>query len=382
MIGLQRMKNDRNEHRLVAFTGGGTGGHLFPGIAVAEALKKCDRGGPVSVVWIGGGKRMEREIVQRFSIPFRSIPAGKLRRYLSLENFLDVFRVGAGIVSSIFLLTRLRPALLFSKGGYVSVPPVIAAAFLKIPVWIHESDSDPGLATRIGCRYAKRIFISYEETMKYFPEAMRGRITVTGNPVRAEIAAGNAAEGRRIAGCAGDEPLLLALGGSQGALQVNDLMAGAADSLLTRCTIIHQTGEAPFAPPARKPGQYGYTAARFFTRELPHLLAAADLVVSRAGAGTVWENAVCGKPAVLIPLGTGSSRGDQIRNARIFADRGAAVVLAGDDAAAEKLAETVIALLEDPARRSEMGAAARGIAGTPAADAIAAEIVRELGQRE
>ncbi len=377
MIGLSGMRKEKGRAPLVAFTGGGTGGHLFPGIAVVEALRCSAVNGGNRGLRIGGKKRMEREIVERFSIPFRAIPAGKLRRYPSLKNLLDLFRVAAGIAASFAILARTKPALLFSKGGYVSVPPVLAAALLRIPVWIHESDADPGLATRIAVRYARRIFVSYEETIHFFPEAYRDRISVSGNPVRSEIAAGDASEGRRIAGCRGNEPLLLVLGGSQGALQINSLMRETAPRLLDRCTIVHQTGGAPFDLPPT--ASAGYTTARFLTSELPHLLAAADLVISRAGAGTVWENAVCGKPAILVPLGTDSSRGDQIRNAGIFQERGAAVALVGEDANAETLLRTVTALLSDSGRRREMGEAARKIALGSAARFIAGEIERELG---
>src|SRR6056297_3264500 len=170
----------------IACTGGGTGGHVFPGIAVIDQLKQLDSGSALRIVWIGSGKDIERKITGRFDIPYYAVPSGKLRRYFSFRNFVDVFKVTAGIVSSLFLLKRLKAVVLFSKGGYVAVAPVIAARILKIPVITHESDRDPGLATRIAARFADKILLPYQASrMQYFPQA-GNRVAVVGNPVRAE----------------------------------------------------------------------------------------------------------------------------------------------------------------------------------------------------
>jgi UDP-N-acetylglucosamine--N-acetylmuramyl-(pentapeptide) pyrophosphoryl-undecaprenol N-acetylglucosamine transferase len=283
--------------------------------------------------------------------------------------------VAAGIAASFAILARTKPALLFAKGGYVSVPPVLAAALLRIPVWIHESDADPGLATRIAVRYARRIFVSYEETIHFFPEAYRDRISVSGNPVRSEIAAGDASEGRRIAGCRGTS-LCFGAGRFPGASRSTPDAGNGAEA----SGPVHDRASDGRGRRSTSPDRVsGVHDCEFLTSELPHLLAAADLVISRAGAGTVWENAVCGKPAILVPLGTDSSRGDQIRTAGIFQERGAAVALVGEDANAETLLRTVTALLSDSGRRREMGEAARKIALGSAARFIAGEIERELG---
>lgn len=362
--------------RPFAFTGGGTGGHIFPGLAVLEELKERSGLPGNSFVWIGSRNKLEKKLVEGSSISYYSIPSGKFRRYFSLKNFTDLFRIAAGVVVSIYILSRLKPRLLFSKGGYVSVPPILAAKLLKIPVWVHESDLDPGLATRLGSRWAERIYVSYEVSRRFFPEALQERIVLSGNPVRKAIYGGSREEGRRIAGCEGNEPLLLVLGGSQGARQINLLIEEILPQLLKRCRIVHQMGKEGFKPSRLE----GYLTAPFFSDELPHLLAAADLVVCRAGAGTLWENAVLGKPAVLIPLGAGSSRGDQLRNAGYFAASGAAEILDPSKAEGENLKKRILGLLENPELLYQMGSKAKKLAPQKASELIVSDIMDSKGE--
>ncbi|TFG84681.1 MAG: UDP-N-acetylglucosamine--N-acetylmuramyl-(pentapeptide) pyrophosphoryl-undecaprenol N-acetylglucosamine transferase, partial [Spirochaetales bacterium] len=305
----------------IAFTGGGTGGHVYPGLAVIECLRPLWNG---RIVWIGSGKEVERAAVEAAGVEFFAIPAGKLRRSLSPHNVADVFRVAAGYFASRRLLKRLKPVLLFSKGGYVSVPPCMAAASLGIPYITHESDVSPGLATRLNARKARRILVSWDATLKFLDESKRQRTIVTGNPVRSAIASGDPVRGRSWLGFSDKLPVLLVLGGSQGARQVNDLVASILPSLAGKIAVAHQTG--PGNAPARTADE-GYKGFEFVHGELADLYAAADIILGRAGAGMVWESSAAGKPMVLVPLVGQGSRGDQMENGRLLERAGGAIVM-------------------------------------------------------
>lgn len=356
----------------IAFTGGGTGGHIYPGLAVAARLKTLM---DVSIVWIGSDAGMDRDIVERAGIPFVGVPAGKLRRYLSLRNAADVFKVLAGFFASRRALRRLKPALLFSKGGFVSVPPCAAAASLGIPVFTHESDYSPGLATRINLRFAERVFTAYGDTIRSLPPACRSKAAVAGNPVRAEFRTADPERGRRFLGLGPRERILLVLGGSQGARQVNELVAAALDRLCEEYVVVHQTGREAEGIPA--PSER-YRPYEYIRDELPDVLAAAELVVGRSGAGTVWEAAVAGLPMVLIPLAGSGTRGDQVENAEHFRLSGAAEVLIGENARHDILAEAVSRIARDGALRASMAEAARRLGAADGAAIIARAIVERL----
>ncbi|MFO7849626.1 MAG: undecaprenyldiphospho-muramoylpentapeptide beta-N-acetylglucosaminyltransferase [Spirochaetia bacterium] len=360
----------------IVFTGGGTGGHVFPGIAVAEKLKPMLPDDSYRIVWLGSPKGMEREIVQRFSIPFYGIPAGKLRRYLSLKNVTDAGAVAAGYTASLYLLKKLNAAALFSKGGFVSVPPAAAAKTLGIPAITHESDLDPGLATRMNARFCSRILCAYEQTAEN--PRFAGKSVVTGNPVRSELFAGSREKGRALIGAPEGRKVVLVLGGSQGARQINRLIDQILDELLERAVVVHQMGELDYGENVLNDGPSGYITAPVFTDTFPDILSAADLVVSRAGAGTLWENGVLGKPAILIPLGAESSRGDQLRNASYFADHGAAVLLSGSEVIPELLLEKIVQLLEDGEKRAQTGERASELCPPDGAERIAEEILKLL----
>lgn len=336
----------------IVITGGGSGGHVFPALAVTEILGANP---DYQFAWIGSSKGIEREIVGRWGMEFHGIPAGKLRRYLSLQNILDLFRTLAGFFKSFYILARLKPVAVFSKGGFVSVPPVLAAGLLGIPVIGHESDSDPGLATRLNMRWTRRICIPYEQGAAQYPA---GKVVVTGNPVRREIFDGEAARGLAVAGFdpADPRPVLLVVGGSLGARQLNQLVWQHLDALLADWRVIHQTGRLDQSGPAARPGEYH--VAEFFPETYPHVLACADLVLSRAGAGTVWELAARSKPAVFVPLVAGS-RGDQARNARLCQETGAALVWDGEpaDTKGQALVASLSRLARDPQARSSMAMA-------------------------
>jgi UDP-N-acetylglucosamine--N-acetylmuramyl-(pentapeptide) pyrophosphoryl-undecaprenol N-acetylglucosamine transferase len=358
------------EAPVVAIAGGGTAGHVFPGIAVAERLG-C------KILWIGSAGGVEGKLVRRAGIDFHGIPAGKLRRYISLRNLTDVARAIAGIAASVGILRREKPSLLFSKGGFVSVPPVIAARICGIPCVTHESDFDPGLATRINLRFCEKVFVSFPETVGYLPARYREKAVVTGNPVRVALRSGDAARGRSIVGCADGTPLLLVMGGSLGSAFINSIVSRVAPRLAGKYFIVHQMGEKEFTPSALP----GYVTRAFIGEELPDIMAAASLVVSRSGANTLSELAALGKPMMLIPLPTAGSRGDQLRNAEVFRKAGAAVVLREEKTTPESFLTAVESLREDKARLSAMAAQARSMSGGDSAGRIAALILERATDR-
>lgn len=364
----------RDESPLVLFTGGGTGGHVFPGMAVLQELRgACS----VRVAWIGASRGIERRIAREHGVPFYRIPTGKLRRYFSLENVRDVFRVAAGVLRSLAVIRALEPAVLFSKGGFVSVPPVIAARLLRVPVITHESDADPGLATRINARFSDRVLVAYDATRRHMRPGLRPRVIVTGNPLRAEVLHGDRARGLQWLGFsdADDRPVVLFVGGSQGAQQVNRLVAALEPEISTDWRIVHQTGEQGVA--RREPG---HVAAPFFGPELPDLLAAADVLVCRAGASTLWEAAALSKPMLLVPLATGS-RGDQVRNAALFVAAGGAESFTDPERLCEGVAHALRELRTDVGMRETMGARAHELVRVDASREIA-RIIRSYLDEE
>jgi UDP-N-acetylglucosamine--N-acetylmuramyl-(pentapeptide) pyrophosphoryl-undecaprenol N-acetylglucosamine transferase len=356
--------------RSIVFSGGGSGGHIYPGLAVAARIKEL---GICRIFWIGRETGMERSIVENEGIEFYGIPAGKFRRYLSFKTIPDFFRVIAGFFAARRILKREKPALLFSKGGFVSVPPCAAAASLKIPVYTHESDISPGLATKINARCAAasggRIFTAYEETSAFFPEALRSRVIVSGQPVRNSFRKADPQKGKAFLGAGPDERILLVLGGSQGARELNELVKENLDALTGFYTVIHQTG-----PNNRWDLSKGsrYQSYAFIGEEMPDVLAAAELVLGRSGAGTVWECAVTGKPMILVPLAGAGTRGDQVENARYFEKAGAALVLY--PAGGEALVSAVGELHGNGAKRAAMASASRCIGEKDAASLIAASL--------
>jgi UDP-N-acetylglucosamine--N-acetylmuramyl-(pentapeptide) pyrophosphoryl-undecaprenol N-acetylglucosamine transferase len=365
----------------IAFTGGGTGGHIYPGLAIIERLKEKLAGQEYRLLWIGSNTGMDRSIVEGAGLEFFGIPAGKLRRYVSLKTIPDIFRVAAGFFASRRILKEQGVSLLFSKGGFVSVPPCAAAASLGIPVFTHESDFSMGLATRLNLRFVRktngRVFIAYADTAKFLAKSRlsKEQVIVSGNPVRPVFRSADPAKGRAFLGLGQDERVLLVLGGSQGARELNMLVRGAISDLRLFYTVVHQYGPAQDWD---MPKEQGYIPLPYIKKEMPHVLAAAELVLGRSGAGTVWESAALGKPMVLIPLCGSGTRGDQVENARFFEKKGAALVLVGDDARSETLSG-LVKLLEDPSRREAMAAAARKIGSLDGTAVISDCILAEMG---
>ena len=365
----------------IVFTGGGTGGHVYPGLAVLSALPEKDR---QRVVWIGSRHGVERGIVSDAGVPFWGIPAGKLRRYFDWQNLWDVIRVFAGVHAAWRLLGRLGVSVVFSKGGYVAVPVVVAAWLRGIPVLIHESDADPGLATRLTGPLAKRIFLPYHETLPRFPQRLQRRASVIGNPVRRGFFSADPAGVLEALGI--DDPglpVVVVTGGSLGALQINTLVHDTISSLTRRAVVIHQVGDhsKEMIPEITRRAVTGrYHGAPSFGSVFPALLRRADLVVARAGAGTIWEIAVTGRPSVLIPLSSGASRGDQMRNARRYCRDGTpAVVLDDPELSAERFLAVICALLDSPQRRQAMSDAASCWGRSDGAERLAREILVHSG---
>jgi len=355
-----------------ALTGGGTGGHIYPALALGECLRKNF---DIEVFYIGNSSGMDRSIVEDAGLRFYGVQSGKFRRNLSLKNITDVFKIFYAFLSCRKILKKEKPDLLFSKGGFVSVPPAAAAASLKIPVWTHESDFSPGLATRLNSIFAEKIFVSYRETASFFKEKYRQKVIYSGNLVREAFRKTAAAPAPNAngeitfpsLGIATAMPVLLVLGGSQGAREVNGLVLECLDELTELFFVIHQTGtldkESVF-PQQKK----NYLAITYIKEEMPAILASAALVLGRSGAGTVWEAATVGVPMVLVPLSGSGTRGDQVENAKFFQARGAALMLCKPSAA--ELMEAVRSLASDKEKLSSMAAASKGVGSQNAIEVI------------
>lgn len=370
--------------RLV-IAGGGTGGHVLPAFAVLGELRQ--RNALAEVVWIGSSDGHERQAAHDADIPYVSIPTGKLRRYLSLQNLTDAGRIPLGVVAARRALRRAKPQVVLSTGGFVSVPTVIAARGIA-PVITHEQTAIVGLANRINARFADVLAISYTETE---PEARRfhQNVAVTGNPVRTNLTEGSRDRGLAWMGFSDDLPVLYVTGGARGASPLNQRIASKLSHILERWQLLHQTGPASAnddaanlaAQRAALPDhlQRRYKIVEFIRGELPDVYAAADLVIGRAGAGTVAELALVGKPAILIPL-PGAGGDEQARNAQVLVNAGGAVMLLQEHATPERLLAECQAILDNADRRQEMSDAARSVA-KPDAAARLAEIVLELASR-
>lgn len=312
------MKDNQLAGKTVVLTGGGTAGHITPNFALVPALKEAG----ARVCYIGLKDGMEAKLVAEEGLPFYGISGGKLRRNFSWKNVSDLGRIALGFFQSIGTLLRVRPQVVFSKGGFVTAPVVWAAWCLRIPVVLHESDLTPGLANRLSLPFAKRVAYAFKETGQYLPAK---KSVYTGLPIRASVLAGDRAAGLLACGFDGHKPMLFITGGSQGARSVNGLIQRHLEALLERFDICHQVGRGNINPALV--GQRGYCQLEYITGGMADLLAAADYVVSRAGATTIFELLALKKPHLLIPLGSRATRGDQILNAQSFEKSGYSLVL-------------------------------------------------------
>lgn len=344
---------------VVCYTGGGTLGHIYPALAVHQQLMDQPH---YEGFFIGRREEGERNAVERAGLTFYGIAAGRLRRYRTWRNLTDWILVLAGFFQALWILFRQRPQIIFSKGGFVTPPVVLAAYVLRIPVVSHESDATPGLATRINSRFSTLLCTGFEQV----GENLGAReVIVTGNPVRRELLEGvNTAQ--IIAGIGDGERLILVLGGSQGSVQINTLVRQSLDQLTALGWVYHQCGVGGLNGSVSEQ----YIEVEQITDLLPALLKRADLVISRSGAGIISELALYGKPALLIPLSAQQSRGDQIDNASYLAQRGAARVLLGEIDRRDMVNE-VDSMLADQKALTAMAEAMGALARPESAQAIA-----------
>lgn len=302
----------------IVLTGGGTAGHVSPNLALIPRLLQAG----YEIDYIGTEKGIEREMIARVpQVRYHAVKSGKLRRYFSWQNFTDPFRVVAGAVQSARLMGKLKPDVVFSKGGFVSVPVVFGAWLHRIPVVCHESDLTPGLANKLCRPFAQKFATTFPECAA----ALGPKAEMTGTPLRPELFRGSRAKGLALLGFTGEKPVLLMMGGSLGAQSVNKVLREALPDLLPMFDLCHICGKGNLAPELE--GTAGYKQLEFVDKELPDLLATADLVLSRAGSNALCEFQALGKPMLLVPYPKGASRGDQILNAQSLEKRGLCRVL-------------------------------------------------------
>ncbi|MDD9150669.1 undecaprenyldiphospho-muramoylpentapeptide beta-N-acetylglucosaminyltransferase [Sporolactobacillus sp. CQH2019] len=315
----------------IVFTGGGSAGHVTPNLALIDKLKD-----DWEIAYIGSKNGIEKTLVQNHGIDYYAISSGKLRRYFDMKNFKDPFKVLAGVMQSFFILRKIKPAVIFSKGGFVSVPVVIGAWLNRIPVYIHESDITPGLANRIAVNFATKLFVTFEEAAANFPKE---KVVYSGAPIRDVLLQGNKQKGLQFLGFRDDKPVLLVMGGSLGARKINEAIRAALPNLLKTYRIVHLCGKGNIDADLEK--RSGYRQFEYVDQELPDILAASSLIVSRAGSNAIFEFLALKKPMILIPLPLRSSRGDQILNAKSFREKGFCEVLDDDTLTADKLLDTL-----------------------------------------
>lgn len=322
----------------IILTGGGTAGHVTPNIALLPRLKELG----YDIQYIGSYTGIEKELIEPFGIPYHGISSGKLRRYFSVQNFTDPFRVLKGFREAHKLIRQLKPDVIFSKGGFVSVPVVLAGKRCKVPVIIHESDMTPGLANKIAIPSAAKVCCNFPETLKSLPE---GKAVLTGSPIRQELLSGNKIAAMDMCHFTSDKPVILIIGGSLGAVAVNNAVREALPELLKDFQIIHLCGKGKMDESLKD--VEGYCQFEYIKNELRNLFALADIVISRAGANAICELLALHKPNLLIPLSANASRGDQILNARSFERQGFSLVLEEEQLTKETLLAAVKNLYEN-----------------------------------
>ena len=302
----------------IILTGGGTAGHVTPNLALLPSLRKEE----FEIHYIGSYNGIERRLIEDAGIPYDGISYGKLRRYFDIKNFSDPLRVLKGYGQAKRLMKQYHPDIVFSKGGFVSVPVVLAAKHYKIPVIIHESDMTPGLANKICIPAAKKVCCNFPETLNYLP---KDKAVLSGSPIREELLTGDRLSGLQYAGLSANHPVILVIGGSLGSVTVNHAVRSILPKLLSQFQVIHICGKGNLDESLI--GTSGYVQYEYVDKPLRHLFAAADLIISRAGANSICEILALRKPNILIPLSAAASRGDQILNANSFAKQGFSTVL-------------------------------------------------------
>ncbi|MBU3839796.1 MAG: undecaprenyldiphospho-muramoylpentapeptide beta-N-acetylglucosaminyltransferase [Candidatus Ruminococcus intestinipullorum] len=319
----------------IILTGGGTAGHVTPNIALIPQLKEHE----YDIQYIGSYEGIEKELIEPFQIPYHGISSGKLRRYFSLQNFTDPFRVIKGFQEANALIKELKPDVIFSKGGFVSVPVVLAGRRNKIPTIIHESDMTPGLANKIAIPSATKVCCNFPETLEHLPKE---KAVLTGSPIRQELLSGNKIAALDLCGFSADKPVILVIGGSLGSIAVNNAVRLALPELLESFQVVHLCGKGKVDE--NLTSLKGYAQFEYIKTELRDIFALSDIVISRAGANAICELLALRKPNLLIPLSANASRGDQILNARSFEQQGFSMVLEEEDLTKESLLDAVLNL--------------------------------------
>ena len=316
----------------IIMTGGGTAGHVTPNIALLPSLREAG----YEISYIGSKAGMEKGLIEAQNIPYYGISSGKLRRYFDLKNFSDPFKVLKGYTQAIRLMRKLKPNVVFSKGGFVSVPVVLAAKACHVPAIIHESDMTPGLANKLSIPFATKACCNFPETMQYLPE---GKAVHTGSPIRKELFTGSKEKGLEFAGFTTDKPVILIMGGSIGSKFINNAVWESLDDLLDRFQIVHLVGKGNINNDLA--GRSGYQQYEFITEQLNDVFAMTDLMISRAGANSISEILALKIPNILIPLSAAASRGDQILNAASYEKQGFSTVLTEETLTSKLLISSV-----------------------------------------
>lgn len=322
----------------IVLTGGGTAGHVTPNIAMIPRLKELG----YKISYIGSYEGIEKKLIEELGIPYYGISSGKLRRYFDVKNFTDPFRVLKGFMEAKKLMKELKPDVVFSKGGFVTVPVVIAASRRKIPTFIHESDMTPGLANKICIPFATKVCCNFPETISNLP---KDKAVLTGTPIRQELLTGSKEKGLAFTGLSPDKPVILIIGGSLGATAVNKAVRSILPELLEDFQVVHLCGKGKLDENLKN--TKGYVQYEYIKKELADLFALADIVISRAGANAICELSALNKPNLLIPLSARASRGDQILNARSFEHLGYSKVLEEEEITKDSLLDAVHDLYEN-----------------------------------
>jgi len=362
----------------IVLTGGGTGGHIFPLLAVARKIK--EKRPEAEFLFLGPAGKMEKELMLEKGIPLKGIICGKMRRYFSFRNFTDIFKVPVGIIQSLWHLLFYMPDAIFSKGGYASLPVVLAGWAYRIPIMIHESDSIPGVANGILGKFSNSVAVSYPQAEGYFPAS---QVVLTGNPLQEDIMEGNTQKAREKFSLNEFKKVILVLGGSQGSQIINEKILEVLPELLPKYQVIHQTGESHFADVKKHAGELGVKAghdsyfpiANYANEDLKDMLKVADMVISRSGANSLSEIAANGKPAIFIPL-TGSANNHQKMNAYSLAKVGACVVLEENNLGKNIFLKNINELMEDQELRGKLAEAIKAFYHPEAAERIANEILK------
>ncbi len=322
----------------IVLTGGGTAGHVTPNIALLPRLKELG----YEIHYIGSHDGIERRLIEQYHIPYYGISSGKLRRYFDWKNFSDPFKVIKGYAQARTLLRKLKPDVVFSKGGFVSVPVVMAAKHRKIPAIIHESDITPGLANKLAIPNAYKVCCNFPETLKYLPSE---KAVLTGSPIRQELLSGNRQKGLNYCHFTSGKPVILIIGGSSGSQFINELVRSVLPELLKTYQVLHLCGKGNLDSTLNN--TTGYAQLEYANQELRDLFAASDIVISRAGANAICELLALRKPNILIPLSANASRGDQILNARSFERQGFSMVIEEEQLNDVILMETITKLYKE-----------------------------------